>query len=367
MWGPLAMATETEKSDFKKRLEKKNNFHFIQHWKEGSRPFDWYANWEHLLACIYEIQIGDSFDVLELDITSDFKADLTDSKPPGLKQGKSAEEREKYVDLISEKPIFEREEETEKEVKEREQRINVFNKRFRIPDRGRKRFIRGKCSLEDDRGLCLLKDGEAPPTGLSRSGKGTISIRAVEGYHLGCIGFVDEDDLKWDRAGESQSGDLWFEFWVPEETFDGIAERVREIGPNAVCIAEIRALVFQGEVDRNLAEPYHRQTFFLEKQKYSTLGHAILESVQVATPKPIGSEPIQGYRNHAIDLDLEEVDELSEPHDQPRVMEQASVSDLQAKQLGELISRLQKPMRLLPVTLALWAVFFGLLLNALAR
>lgn len=184
---------------------------------------------------------------------------------------------------------------------------------------------------------------------------------------MGHIGFVDEDDqLKWDWSGESQPGDLWFAFYLPEETFNGIVERIREIGPNAICLAGICALVFQGEVDRNLAEPYHQQTFFLERKKYSTMGPAILESVQVTTPKPIGSEPIQGYRDHAVGFDLDEFDEVDETHDQPSVMEQGSASGLQAKQLVELLRQLQKPIRLWPVTLALWAVFLGLLLNAMA-
>jgi len=310
----------------------------------------------------YEIQIADSFKILEEGFSSDLESDLTRSNPPGAEADISNEEREKCVDLISEKPIFEDKEETGEDAKERKQRINVFNKRFRAPDRGGERVIRGKCSLEDNRGLSLLVEGEPPPTGLSRSGKGTISIRAIDGYHLGHIGFVDEDDLKWDWTGESQAGDLWFEFYVPEETFNCILERIREIGPNTVCIAGIRALVFQGEVDRNLAEPYHQQTFFLEKEKYSTMGQAILESVQVATPKPIGSEPIQGYRDNAIGLELDDFDEGGETHDQPRAMEKAPVSGLQAKQLVELISQSQKPIRLWPVTLALWAVFLGLLL-----
>lgn len=153
---------EAEKPEFKKRLEKKNDFHFIEHWEEGKRPFDWYAEWRPLFACIYEIQIADSFRILEEGHSSVLGSDLTRSKPPGAKAGISHEEREKYVDLISEKPVFEGEEETGEDAKKREQRINVFNKRFHVPDPDRERFIRGKCSLEDDRGLSLLVDGDPP-------------------------------------------------------------------------------------------------------------------------------------------------------------------------------------------------------------
>ncbi len=361
------MAAETQKSDFRKRLEKKNDFHFIEYWEEGKRPFDWYAEWRLLFVCMYDVQIADSFKVLENESSSDLKADLTRSKPPGADENKSEDEREKFVDLISERPIFEGVEETEEDAKEREQRVNVFNKRFRVPDRGRVRFIRGKCSLEDDRGLSLLVDGGEPPTGFSRSGKGTISIHAIDGHRVGVVGFVDDDVLKWSWADQCQAGDLWFEFYVPEETFNGIVQRVQEVGPNAVCIATIRVLVFQGEVERNLAEPYQHQTFFLEKKKHYTMGQAILESIQVTTPKPIGSEPIQGYRDHAIGFDSDELDKVDETHDQPRDIEQAPVTGPEANQLVEPISQLQKPIRLWHVTLALWAVFIGLLLNALAR
>ena len=354
------MNTKGDDAKFKRRLEKKNDFHFIEHWEEGKRPFDWYAEWRPLFACIYEVQVTGTFNVLEKEFSIDLESDLTRSTPPGTKADLSAEEREKYVDFINEMPWSEKREETEEEAEKRKQWINVFNKRFRLPDQRREHAIRGKVSLEDDRGLGLIADGEEPPAHFPRSGKGTITIRAVDGYHLGAIGFVEEDDLKWGWAGESQAGDLWFEFYVPEEAFSGIAERIRDIGPNAVCIARVSALVFQGEVDRSLAEPYHPQTFFLEKEEYSTMGKAILESVQVATPKPIGSEPIQGYRNHAIGFELDEDED--EKSDRPHSAKQSSS---QSEQLEKLVTRSQEPIRLWPVTLALWAVFFGLVLNAI--
>lgn len=351
------MAAKSQQSDFERRIEKKSDFHFIEYWKEGKDTLDWYAEWRPLNACVYEIEIIDTFNVCEEDRGLELEPDLTKSTPPGKQGNVSEEEQAKYIDLIGELPYPEDKDETEEEEAQRKVRINVFNKRFRIPDIPHSRAIVGKCSLEDDRGLGLIEDGQEPPLDFPNLGNGTISIRPAEVRYLGSVGVVDESDLQWDRTGETQVGDLWFEFYVMENTFDGIVKRIREIGPSTVLFVDFRALVFQGEVDRNLAEPYHRQTFYLEKGKYSAMGHAVLEGVRIVTPKPVGSEPVKGYRDHAIQ------DDNGAPHDNDWLDEPPKATERLAREINES----QKPIRLWPVTLALWAVFFGLVLNALAQ
>lgn len=349
------MAADSQQSSFKRRLEKKSDFHFIEHWEEGKDPFDWYAEWRHLNACVYEVQIVDTFHVCEKVWGLDLEEDLTKSTPPGKQDKVSEEEREKYIDLIGELPYPEDKEETEEQGAQRRKRTNVFNKRFRLPDFPHSRAIVGKCSLEDDRGLGLIEDGQEPPLDFANLGKGTISIRPVEGHYRGFVGVVDESALQWDRTGETQVGDLQFEFYVTEEIFDGIVKRIQEMGPSAVLIVSFCTLVFQDKVERSLAEPYHRQTFYLEKGEYSTMGDAVLESARIVTPKPVGSEPVEGYRDHSIQEDY------GDPGDDVWFDEPPS------KQPTQGFNKSQKPIRLWPVTLALWAVFFGLVLNAVAR
>lgn len=353
------MSANGNGAEFKKRLEKKTDFHFIEHWEEGKKPFNWFAEWRPLSVCIYEIEIVDRFIACDHEIS--FGDDLAKTKQPGEDKDLSDEERAKFIDFLGDDPTLfgdETKEEIEKRRAGQKQRAKVFNKRFRIVDNPHDRYLRGKCSLEDDRSINLIEDGEEPPN-WGKFGKGNITIHSAKDQHLGSVGINDESDIKWDRTGETQVGDLWFEFYMPQEIFDGLVERFQQIGSAAVCYAHMSALMFQGEVERSLAEPYHSQTYFLEIEKYSTMGKVVLESVSVVTPKPVGSEPTSGYRDHVgvDDFDVsEEEDWLDE-----------KPAAKQAQQPAQIPSQPQKPIRLWPVTLALWAVFFGLVLNAISR
>ncbi len=86
------MNTKGDGAEYKRRVEKKNDFHFIEHWKEGEH-FDWHANWEPLNACIHDFRIIDTFQVCEGDLF-DLERDLTKSTPAGKKDDVSEEERE---------------------------------------------------------------------------------------------------------------------------------------------------------------------------------------------------------------------------------------------------------------------------------
>ena len=35
---------------FKRRLEQRHPYLFVEHWKEGERPFNWFAEWNTYLS-----------------------------------------------------------------------------------------------------------------------------------------------------------------------------------------------------------------------------------------------------------------------------------------------------------------------------
>jgi hypothetical protein len=51
------------KSPFLKHLEKKHAFLFIEHWKEGERPFNWFAEWERLTVELSDVSFATSENV----------------------------------------------------------------------------------------------------------------------------------------------------------------------------------------------------------------------------------------------------------------------------------------------------------------
>ena len=125
------MTQEAEDTDFEERFEKKTDFHFIEHWKEGERPIDWFADWHRLNACIYCVEIVNVFQICEHKLGTLSDRDLSKSTPPGMKDGLKEKERERYIDLIAERPFLVLPDETENDAKLRhEVSINVFNKRF---------------------------------------------------------------------------------------------------------------------------------------------------------------------------------------------------------------------------------------------
>src|SRR5262245_4253685 len=63
------LAGETMKRDnasaFKRRLEQRSPYLFIEYWKEGEKPFNWFAEWEHLSLEISDVRVSISYQYLE--------------------------------------------------------------------------------------------------------------------------------------------------------------------------------------------------------------------------------------------------------------------------------------------------------------
>ena len=50
--------TSSDKLPFRKRLEKKHAYLFIEHWQEGKAPFNWVAEWEHLTVELSDVSVA---------------------------------------------------------------------------------------------------------------------------------------------------------------------------------------------------------------------------------------------------------------------------------------------------------------------
>ena len=374
---------EDEAKDFKRTFEKKSDFLFLEHWEEGKRPFNWLANWEPLNISLYEIKIADSFVSCEYALPRGLELDLTKGGQPGKADDLIDEEKAKFLDFTKEAPdaepdwlhgIYRKDFETDAEYeeaiasyikKETEEkgeeyalRAMVYNKRFRIPDEPHTRAIQAKCSLEDSRSIDMINDGDVNEKmfGGGRYTAGTVSIQPSENAYLGHLGFYDEDDDMFDRTGKTKVGDIWLELYVKPEVFDQLTKRIERLGRDLVCTASLRMLAYQSEVERSLAEPWHSQAYYIEKGEYFISSDVVLESIALSTSEKYGPEPAPGFREHVTEMEDEdgwlEDDEPSAP---------PSSSPQQTIQVQN------KPLRLWPVTLALWAVFFGLIVNAISR
>lgn len=344
------MSEGDKKPEIEKRLEKISDFHFVEHWEEGERPFNWYAQWESICACGYAIEIWDMFHIYQQGWALMLEDDLTQSIPPGLKEGLSKEEREKFVNFFHQPAPDDDQEEFEGKAQRWRQSSAAYNQRFQLPETPHYRRIHAKFSLEDDRRIGTLVEGEPAPSRFPGEGKGTITIDIAEGPQIGSFGFVVDRDIEWDQTTEPDDGDLWLHFYIPENQFDHLVERIQEIGSAAVFVISFEALVFQGEVDRNLGDPFQHKTFFIERGKYSAAGDAVPEWIRVETPKPTKSMPIEGYRD-AMECARYEAEKANPPSDQ-----QASSAH----------GADQRQINLRPIILALWAIFFGLVLNAIS-
>src|ERR1019366_379137 len=52
---------QNDPSAFKRHLEQRHPYLFLEHWKEGERPFNWFAEWRHLSVEISDIRVSISY------------------------------------------------------------------------------------------------------------------------------------------------------------------------------------------------------------------------------------------------------------------------------------------------------------------
>src|SRR5262245_20799408 len=157
---------------FQRRLEQKNPYLFIEYWKEGARPFEWLAEWEHLSLDISDIRISVSQHSVDEKFGRDQQSiPLRKFDERSISQDVPDDQKKAYLAFVS----------------------NLFNDAFTKPDSERTAVISGKFTTEENRDIGFIRSGE------SKEGKRTIrerdiSIRASTNIRIGSLWSASEHD-----------------------------------------------------------------------------------------------------------------------------------------------------------------------------
>lgn len=235
------MAT-SPKSPFRKRLEKKHAYLFVEHWKEGERPFNWIAEWEQLSVELSDVSSTTGESVASRNFDVDKGNCLTlwdeqDSRDADVVDRVSNEVAGLYAKF----------------------RSMIFNHSFEAPEAEQSILISTTFTTEDH-SIGFIKDGDDGDR-QQNINTGRLMLHSSTGLRPGYIWIVDEDESKW---GSSEPvGTVCINVYMPfaqalrlqaqlkQLIGDGLSRRIR---------ARLSVLAFQSEVERSLAEPYHSQT-----------------------------------------------------------------------------------------------------------
>lgn len=160
-------------SPFKKRLEQRHPYLFVEYWKEGERPFNWFAEWEHLSVQISDIGVAISHQCAEQRFGDDaeplplrkFDENMVPDDIP-------AEQKKAYLEYV----------------------FKLFNELFKKPDSEIVSVISGNFTTEEDRSIGFIRSGESED-GKLHVQRGYISLRGT-GNHMGSLWSVNEDEFK---------------------------------------------------------------------------------------------------------------------------------------------------------------------------
>jgi hypothetical protein len=293
-------------------LKKIHNYYYQEIREKDERPFDWYADWEWVDICLYNVEVSDGLSFYEHEFSWDLETkDLTKSEQPGLKPKLSEKEKSEYVVLINEEPKledfytfgihrseFETDEEYDRAVKEyqqtqleetreaRELAANVYNYRFKNTA-PKFQHIGAKFGIEDIRSIGLIREGEKAPR-LGQFDTGSIFLRQSD-EPMGTMWLDGEKD---DDTGEDERV-LRLQFCLPSAQFAKLVVRLQNARPGDKCIIRFYFLAFRSEMDRFLSEPHYDQTFFIEDT--DRFRNAILGSISVISKSEDLARPAQGY------------------------------------------------------------------------
>lgn len=326
----------SEENEFRKHLEKKNDFLFVEHWQEGKGTFNWAAEWEWLDLKLSNVVITEVTSVSDREV---FEND--DKEHLNLVRTEVDDDERLFFTSDVDRSNFktdeeyeaavkkEKEEQREEERAAREEVGKIFNHCFTKPVQASDRIIRADFEI-DNRSIGFIEDNSEDYDGIHDTHtSGKIMFRVAESD---CVGSL------W--CAEEEANTLMIELSVTQDRLDAISKKLRNGQPQSECTARLSALVFQSEVERSLAEHYHHQTYYFQKEKL--FGPVMLHDVRI-------SERLNGYvalEDDNSDFDepnLEEV--LLGPKPQPnrKNLDKAPVINLR------------------PLTIAVWAVFGALI------
>lgn len=249
---------QPERPPFRKRLEKKNRYLFIEYWKEGERPFNWFAEWEHLSLEISDICVTVSHQYVDKKFGQDQKSiPLRRVDEEIIPKDMPDDQKRAYLDAES----------------------KLFNDSFTNPGSEQISIISGKFATEEHRSIGFISSGEKEE-GKRVTEEGYISVYSSTRVREGYLWSVSEDESKW---VSHSPGDVCINLYIAPAQIEAVIAEIRQatLANRQIKLkVDCYVLAFRSEVDRSLSEPYHRQTYWFEDEAFAP---AMLERLTTTT------------------------------------------------------------------------------------
>ena len=260
---------------FKRRLEKQNDFHFIEHSESGASPSHWRAKWETLQLAITTIGISTSIYVSVRNrwFMPEGEAFLTLSDP---------EDRERWMTP------------TQKESEEvsglRKLREGTLNKVFIKPDTPGGLTISFNFELEGRKhGINFIEDGQPNEMSSTRKTGGRFNLYTSSQIRGGYL------SLDKDKNEALDTRTVSIDVFLPYSESKEFLSVLKNASKNAKTFANIDVLAFRPEIERSLGDPGHFHDCYFEKAADSPV---VLTSLGVTEPTKFTqpSEKVEPYR-----------------------------------------------------------------------
>jgi hypothetical protein len=238
---------QPERPPFRRRLEKKNRYLFIEYWKEGERPFNWFAEWEHLALEISDIRVTVSHQYVDQKFGRDQKSiTLRRVDEETIPKDVPDDQKKAHLEAVS----------------------NLFNDSFTKPDSEQISIISGKFATEQH-SIGFIRSGEIEE---SRRGtqEGYISVYSSTDVREGHLWSVSEDESQW--VGTHSPGDVCINLSIAPAQIEAAIAEIRQAtlaNRQIKVTVNCYVLAFRSEVDRSFAEPYHSQTYWFEDEVFA--------------------------------------------------------------------------------------------------
>src|SRR5256885_1565419 len=96
------MKPKTTASSFKRCLEQRHPYLFVEYWKEGERPFNWFAKWQHLTVEISVICLTNTQNHLARKFGREAQpVRLAEFKEDAIPANIPAEQKKAYLEYAS--------------------------------------------------------------------------------------------------------------------------------------------------------------------------------------------------------------------------------------------------------------------------
>jgi hypothetical protein len=235
-WEGLTM-NHGSASVFKRRLERRHPYLLVEYWKEGERPFNWFAEWERLYLEVTNIRVSISHQQLTRKFGDDqlsVSLEQVDEKvlPPSLPD----DQKKPYLDYVS----------------------HLFNETFTKADTAKALTVSGTFNTESHRSVGFIRPGEAEKP--AEIQKGHIALYSSDDIQRGYLWSVNEDEANWNTS--QKVGDVCVNLYLPPAQINEAITEIKQavLGSRQVRVGvDVYVLAFQSDVERSLAEPWHSE------------------------------------------------------------------------------------------------------------